>query len=650
MEKIIYFDICAAAVMLITISSLYLRGMFKGSLNKSFMLLMFSIFASAVFDIWAVILDSFPGESRFSVNCRYIAHYCYLLCHSTTMPLYYYYLIIMTDTRHKLMNKKFRYLVMAAPLAVAAVAAANPFTDCLFYFDENNRYCRGFLMPVLYLTAFFYMVLCVMHIYYNRRLLTTRKIIGVVGIFPFTLLAIIVQFIYPNVLIEMFMIASLLLLTGFIVHCPESRLDMVTGMNNHMAYLDDIKRDFLNGKKEKVIFFDIVNNETLNSVLGFETTKVLLKKTANTIFNLSREYHSHVNIYYLDSGRFRIILFRDTMENIDAFAETLRINFEEPVVINDVDVKLNVRICVAKIPEDVSNYKEILNLSNEIRETEDFSGKVLYAENIISRKFYKVGSELNSIIENALINNGFEVYYQPIYSVEKKRFVSAEALLRLTDEKYGFIPPDIFIPAAEKNGYINRIGDMVCEKVCEFIASEKFRQTGLEYVEINLSAVQCMQDDLADKIISVMEKYAVRPEQINLEITETAASFSQNIMLTNMNKLIEMGISFSLDDYGTGYSNIKRVSSLPVKIVKLDKTFVNDEGNAKMWIVLKNTIKMLKDLSMEIVVEGVETQQMLNQFAELNCEFIQGYYFSKPVPEDEFVNYVNNFIAVETMA
>ena len=151
-----------------------------------------------------------------------------------------------------------------------------------------------------------------------------------------------------------------------------------------------------------------------------------------------------------------------------------------------------------------------------------------------------------------------------------------------------------------------------------------------------------MSPDLADKILNIMEKYNVSPDKINLEITETAADYAQNIMTENIDRLHSEGFTFSLDDYGTGYSNITRVASLPLTIVKLDKSFVASEDNQRMWIVLRNTVKMLKAMDMHIVVEGVETKQLLEKFADMECDYIQGYYFSRPVPEEDFVKFVAN--------
>ena len=172
-----------------------------------------------------------------------------------------------------------------------------------------------------------------------------------------------------------------------------------------------------------------------------------------------------------------------------------------------------------------------------------------------------IQNNIDAIIDRALEEGSFQVYYQPIYSIPHGKFISAEALIRLFDSQYGFISPELLITAAERNGAIHRIGAYVFEQVCQFIASDDFRRLGLDYIEVNLSVAQCMNSDLPETLFAIMEKYHVPSDKINLEITETAAAYAQRVLSENLDKLTKAGISFSLDDYGTGYSNMKRVIS-----------------------------------------------------------------------------------------
>lgn len=151
---------------------------------------------------------------------------------------------------------------------------------------------------------------------------------------------------------------------------------------------------------------------------------------------------------------------------------------------------------------------------------------------------------------------------------------------------------------------------------------------------------QCVQMDLTDKVLYYLKKYDLRPGQINLEITETAANTAQDIVEGNIRALSEQGIAFSLDDYGTGYSNLSRIIALPFRIVKIDKSMTDKVFDSKINAILKYNIRLLKEIGMEIVVEGVETEAVLKQFEEMGCDFIQGYYFSRPLPQQEFVEFI----------
>lgn len=314
----------------------------------------------------------------------------------------------------------------------------------------------------------------------------------------------------------------------------------------------------------------------------------------------------------------------------------------QTVKIDKFDLNLIPYVCLAKCPEDIDNFQSLISFGTDFHEKLPYNGEVIHADGSTVKSMVSLLTGMDSIIERALANHGFHVYYQPIYSIEKKRFVSAEALLRLIDEKEGFISPEIFIPAAEKSGAIHKIGDYVLTEVFQFIASSEYKKLGLEYIEINLSVSQCMHHGLADSILESMSRYGVSSNQVNLEITESAASYDQSVMSENLEQLSAAGLTFSLDDYGTGYSNMYRIAALPLKIVKLDKTFVNNQ-NSKMWTILQNTVRMIKDLNMEIVVEGIETEEMVKKFSDLKCDFIQGYFFSKPIPQREFVEFIDRW-------
>lgn len=181
----------------------------------------------------------------------------------------------------------------------------------------------------------------------------------------------------------------------------------------------------------------------------------------------------------------------------------------QTVKIDKFDLNLIPYVCLAKCPEDIDNFQSLISFGTDFHEKLPYNGEVIHADGSTVKRMVSLLTGMDSIIERALANHGFHVYYQPIYSIEKKRFVSAEALLRLIDEKEGFISPEIFIPAAEKSGAIHKIGDYVLTEVFQFIASSEYKKLGLEYIEINLSVSQCMHHGLADSILESMSRYGV---------------------------------------------------------------------------------------------------------------------------------------------
>ena len=247
------------------------------------------------------------------------------------------------------------------------------------------------------------------------------------------------------------------------------------------------------------------------------------------------------------------------------------------------------------------------------------------------------------MLEQAMAEERIEVFYQPIYSTREHRFVSAEALVRMRDTEGKLVPPAAFISVAERNGKILQLGEIVFDKVCRFFTEQHLEQYGLHYIEVNLSVVQCSYKQLADDYISIMEKYRINPGYINLEITESASMSAKKTLLGNMQRLMEYGVHFSLDDFGTGQSNLNYIVDMPVASVKFDRemsqAFFRDE---KAQYVMNAAMQMIHGMQLKIVSEGIEEEEQYRKMAQLGIDYIQGYYFSKPLPETEFVDFMKD--------
>ena len=633
--KLLYYDYCSLFILTILLFTSIFRGLTKGRLNKCFMNLLAMSLICVIADILSVYFDY---HTDVPMAIRYITHTVYLVIHNLMPALYVIYIMILTDTDYR-MKGATRVLFILPFGVVSFISLMNISTGWLFYFNENLEYTRGVLFPVLYVSAILYILHIVSLMIRFGLSLGKMSFIAIGGIVPMMVVAAVVQFIRPDLLFEMFANSLSMLLVSTLVNRPEDLLDTESGLSNRKACTESLKRCLKNEKPLELILVNITNFRFVEGIVGYEGMLKILRKVSSRIVGINRIHRVFSELFYMGNGRFCFEMNYRKLDKTTYIAHYINEILGIPISYASMELNLNAVICIARCPEDISDVESVMAFQEDLT-SKYYTGDVLFASEIYSGHHYTLMRQIDSIIENAIANKLFEVYYQPIYSIHDDKFNSAEALIRLKDETYGYISPEFFIPAAEKSGAIHRIGAYVLEEVCKFIGSPDFIGLGIDYIEVNLSAAQCMRNDLYKEVLQIMRRYGIDHSRINLEITETAASASQEMLVENMKKLEAKGISFSLDDYGTGYSNMDRVSTMNFHIIKLDKSFVNVQRNEKRDIVLDNIVRMIKELGMKIVVEGVESAELLQRFADLECDYIQGFFFSKPVPKTEFVEYV----------
>lgn len=637
----ISFDIAGLILLCFLLFSIIVRKMTQGSENRLFILLTVCEIVAAFADILSVKINYDTGDS-FRLQ---MVNIVYLLFHGIECPLHVLFVISVFDSWHKIKNKKWFYILFTVPYALQVLLIiTNPLTHWIFTVD--GAYKHEFLFVYTYVMCAFYIVLDLVCIFtLQRKHINVRKTLTLLTMAVFGAGGIIIHALVPNLLMEIFMISLSMIVTSVCILRPEDFIDTTTGLLKHSCYADDMSHAFENGKHVNVIMLNIGNYLSIESMAGYEVATGLVAQIAARIVDVDKQVRAHSMMYYLDRGRFRLVFPEDGHDRAELTALVLLNELKKRLRLNGFDINLTPYIVLARCPEEIESFKSLMAFGQDFHKKMPYTGCVVEASEVYDIREFELKNNMDRIIDRALENNSFEVYYQPIYSIEQKKFVSAEALLRLYDEDRGFIDPELLVVSAEKSGAIHKIGEFVFEEVCKFVSGNEFKRLGLDYIEVNLSVAQCMRGDLADTILEIMKKYNVSANRINLEITETAASYSQRVMAENLNKLSRAGLTFSLDDYGTGYSNMKRVIQLPLKIVKLDKTFADEQHNPKMRIFLQNTVKMLKDMQMEIVVEGIETQEMVDAFSDLKCDFIQGYYFSKPICKKDFIKFISSTLS-----
>lgn len=242
-------------------------------------------------------------------------------------------------------------------------------------------------------------------------------------------------------------------------------------------------------------------------------------------------------------------------------------------------------------------------------------------------------------MEEALRNDEFVVYYQPKIELLSNKMVGAEALVRWCRPNYGLVPPDEFIPIFEKNGFIVEMDFYVFEKVCKSVRKWLDQKLDVVPISVNFSRVHLKTSLFIDRLVEIADKYQIPRGLIELELTESAFIENADALLSLFNQLKDLHFMISLDDFGTGFSALKLLTELPVDVLKLDKDFLKKGQTTKReQIVLEHVIRMSKDLDIKVVSEGVETEEQASFLTQIGCNLAQGYLFSKPMPENDFVD------------
>lgn len=450
--------------------------------------------------------------------------------------------------------------------------------------------------------------------------------------------AALIQFFKSDLLLVGYMSAVGMVILYLKLENPETSLDRATGMFNHSALMLYIKQRMEKGQEVAVLALVAKNLvyagecSPRERALRMEALEILLNLPDAVVFKSMED---------------EVVLVFENMDTAEKNVKEILQRFQTDFG-DEKSIYVNYSLIYLPDAAVVNNAEDVLYLIHYIRRkrNETLENQLILADRARAEEMYRE-KEMERMLEAAMENDRVVVYYQPIFSVSENRFTSAEALVRIQDENGNIIPPGAFIALAEQNGSILRLGKIVFEKVCRMIKERDIRRYGLHYLEINLSVVQCAYERLAEEYIHIMKSYGTPPELINLEITESASLNAKAVLLNNMEKLIAYGVRFSLDDFGTGQSNLNYIVDMPVDIVKFDRsmTMAYFESTRAKY-VMDHAINMIHGMNLEIVSEGIETEDQYQTMEELGIGYIQGYYFSKPLAEVDFWNFIcrkNNF-------
>lgn len=583
--------------------------------------------------------DGFLQTTERLLYLERMVFYCFSV---VVFSFYAYFLLCLLEQFQNVPFRQ-RMLLFTPLLVVLLFVVTSPFTKLIFYY-EDGEFHYGVAFGIVIFGRAIYEIGASLYALQKKNLLPDifGKTIFICMLFQFE------QFIYfcikkdDAMFFTSLLVCIVLLLMMIIV--VEFYKDRITGFLNQAAFENYCLKEIGKKNNKAVYLIKIKNYQYLKENCREMPLQEAIKQLALHI----KEYAHITSVYYLGTGRFCVISSRKDNFHEDEFLGRLEQRISEPFEAQGFSISLQIFIAIMNLESGKikkENFHKYFMACDDMKYRANSPMEIIHGDHFGIDQIQRY-HDVEEAIERALVEREFRLFYQPIISAQTGELVSAEALLRLNDRVLGFVSPEEFIPISENNGKIHEISDFVMDSVFKFVSENDLDAMGIDFIEMNLSMVQCMDKNLPEKLKMYIDKYDVNPKHINLEITETASNMDEERLQIQLMKMRKMGFTFSLDDYGTGYSNLVRVLEYPVDIVKLDKSIVwsafHDRDN---FVTLKNLISMFHDVRRKLVAEGVESESQRDTLKELGCDYLQGYYYSKPISEDDFVTFASKFKA-----
>lgn len=582
-------------------------------------------------DIGVILTDIVSSRAdemheQFSIPALYVLNMAFFVLFLARIFCFYHF----TEDVLRLGPRERRWL-RAVPrlifLLSEIIALSSFFTGAVFRIDSLG-YHRGPLYDVLYVCFFSHIALSAALALIYRDRVSLYELINLLAYDLILLAGNVARILMPQHLI----MNTFCLLSIIIIYLGFENPDLYVsdrGTAFNMRAFREVLEENGARRPYRILGFVLQDYNDQRGVYG--------GAQMDQGITLISQYLSHAfpanQVFYLRSGCFAL-LGPQNMDYAQARAAIVK-RFSQPWEADGADLYLTPSFVLADHSPHLDSADRIINalliaLDHVSKPTDAVLG--WNEEEAIGRIDQQIAAR--RALEKAMEEDTVEVFLQPLVDSGTGRVIAAEALARIRDGQGGLISPAMFIPIAEKSGHISLLGEQVFEKVCRFIREQDMDRMGLQWINVNLSPIQCMRNDLAPRFDDILRRWQVDARRIHLEITEQSM-IDFSLQQKQLDALLQAGFCFALDDYGSGYSNLSRVRQAHFSNIKLDIEVVRDYCRERDKL-LPSVVQSFKQMGYTVTAEGIESADMAEALRAIGCDYLQGFYFSQPVPMEEF--------------
>jgi diguanylate cyclase (GGDEF)-like protein len=430
-----------------------------------------------------------------------------------------------------------------------------------------------------------------------------------------------------------------------------AHFDQLTKLPNRVLFLDRLNMAIIQSDRQQsqvgLLFIDLDKFKHFNDSMGHSFGDELLIAVAERLVGCARDGET---VARLSGDEFTILLDKvKSQVDLDILCNRILESMKRPLEIMGREIFITVSIGTAMCPSDDNQSAGLLVKADAAMYEAKRSGRNAYRHYVTGMNLYSYERmTLETDLRVALERNEFELYYQPQVLLSSGKVVGNEALIRWRHPVRGLLSPIHFIEIIEESGLIIPIGKWVIEEACR--QQMIWMKSGLDpmCMSVNISAMQFYQSDFCEMVKSIVMDSGIKPEHLELELTESVCMHDVATVLNPLQELHEFGIKLAIDDFGTGFSNLSYLNKFPIDRLKIDQSFIrNIESDPVNIEIVRAIVALGKSMSLELVAEGVETDSEMSLAESCGCEFVQGYRFSKPLPADQLELWLNQFITIQ---
>lgn len=637
------FYICSIAVLLYCLVYYYSNKTPQRDHSCVFECLLFCLLFSSFSITAASVLKPFnlPGKN-FPHLVQEFFQTSYFAFHSILASLFALYVVLINNSG-KMRTLKKIVLFLSPALLVELFILTNPLTGLIFFYQDDILYTRGPLELLIYALEIGYFIFAIREIWIYRFILVKSNMVALSFVIACILGGSFVQLIFPWLQVELFGESLALLGIMLLIEMEGSRTDVITGGYNSHIFIVDNERLIRTQRQYRVMVITLRNYKMLLRMIGHEEME---KATRSIVLWLNKNIQG--TVYSIGQDKIGIITM-ESREACAAFADCFKEIVQSSAFLETSSVPMSTSVDIVSVPDEMQSSELLAELGDDDCNSFQSGFALHHAEDV---EKFKRQTEIERILHWAIRQKAFEVYYQPIWNAKTEMFDSAEALLRLSNPNYGSISPTEFIPVAERNGMIHEMGCIVLDQVCRLWRSAQPQKFGLHKIDVNLCISQFYADDMAENFERILEKNEVSAERINLEVQSAFLFREKEKLQRHYERLCRQGFSFSLDDSGVGGVNMVQTLYQDFKTFKLDAAILKKRTRKDMKNFSSEWMQLMRKFQFDVVLKRVESHEQLERALEAGANKIQGFYFSKPLNEEAFLEFIrsqNNMDALQPL-